>query len=143
MKVSSATEIKWIKQRWYWQIEVTVRVLRLFYPSLCQKKEQIQTIIMIGRTTLDRVALGLCFKVKLSATLVIWKWIFSITLMQLNLIFTRKVLYFASFWKWQILDLGNGLLRVRHKMCHIKIWKSWPTVVVWRKSKGNPKLCTC
>ena len=37
----------------------------------------------------------------------IWKWFF--ILMQIKLIFTRKVLHLASFWKWGILELGRGL----------------------------------
>ena len=28
--------------------------------------------------------------------------------MQIQLIFTRKVLYLASFWKWEFLELENG-----------------------------------
>ena len=31
-------------------------------------------------------------------------------LMQKNLIFTRKVVHLASFWKWGFLELGSGLL---------------------------------
>ena len=30
--------------------------------------------------------------------------------MQIKLIFTRKVVYLASFWKWEFLELGSGLL---------------------------------
>ena len=30
--------------------------------------------------------------------------------MQIKLIFTTKVFHIASFWKWEILELGNGLL---------------------------------
>ena len=32
--------------------------------------------------------------------------------MQIKLIFTKNVLHLASFWKWEFLDLGNGLLVV-------------------------------
>ena len=32
-------------------------------------------------------------------------------LMQIKLIFTRKVAHLASFWKWGFLELGNGLLQ--------------------------------
>ena len=45
---------------------------------------------------------GLCFK-----TRVIWKSFF--ILMQIKLIFTRKVVHLASFWKWRVLELGSGL----------------------------------
>ena len=38
------------------------------------------------------------------------KIIFS--LVQIALIFTRKVLHWASFWKWEFVKLGNGLCPV-------------------------------
>ena len=31
-------------------------------------------------------------------------------MMQIKLIFTTKVSHLASFWKWDVLELGNGLL---------------------------------
>ena len=34
------------------------------------------------------------------------------TLKQISLIFTRKVLHWASFWKWEFLKLGNSLCSV-------------------------------
>ena len=43
-----------------------------------------------------------------SVTLVIWKWYF--VLMQVKLIFTRKVSHLVWFWKWEFLELGSGLL---------------------------------
>ena len=58
-----------------------------------------------------------------------WKWFFS--LIQIKLIFTTKFLHFASFWKWEFLKLGNGLLSVMRcpKVCHLyalgKIKKNW------------------
>ena len=55
-----------------------------------------------------RVPLGLCFKTRVSAQPLIWKS-FSI-LKQIKLIFTRKVVHLASFWKWGFLELGSGLL---------------------------------
>ena len=54
------------------------------------------------------VASSLCFKARLSAKTLIWKWFF--ILMQIKLIFTRKVSQLASFWKRVFLELGNGLL---------------------------------
>ena len=45
-----------------------------------------------------RVSPGLCINTRLSAQPLIWKWFF--ILMQIRLIFTRKVLHLASFWKW-------------------------------------------
>ena len=55
-----------------------------------------------------RVPPGLCIKTRLSAQPLIWKWFF--ILMQIKLIFIRKVVYLASFWKWGLLELGSGLL---------------------------------
>ena len=54
-----------------------------------------------------RVARGFCIKTRLRAQPLIWKWFF--TLMQIKLIFTRKVVHLASFWKWGVLELGIGL----------------------------------
>ena len=51
---------------------------------------------------------GLCFKTRVSAQPLIWKSFF--ILMQIKLIFTRKVVHLASFWKWGFLELGSGLL---------------------------------
>ena len=62
-------------------------------------------IIIIGHF---RVPPGLCIKTRLSAQPLIWKWFF--ILMQIKLIFTRKVLHLASFWKWGFMELRSGLL---------------------------------
>lgn len=51
----------------------------------------------------------LCFKAGQSAKPLIWKRFF--ILMRMKLIFTTKVLHVTSFWKWEFLDLGNGLYR--------------------------------
>ena len=55
-----------------------------------------------------RVSSGLCFKTRVSAQPLIWKSFF--ILVQIKLIFTRKVVHLASFWKWGFLELGSGLL---------------------------------
>ena len=55
-----------------------------------------------------RVPPGLCFKTRVGAQPLIWKSFF--ILMQIKLIFTRKVVHLASFWKWGSLELGSGLL---------------------------------
>ena len=55
-----------------------------------------------------QVSLGFCIKKLWSAQPLIWKWFF--ILMQIKLIFTRKVVHLTSFWKWRFLELGNGLL---------------------------------
>ena len=59
-----------------------------------------------------RVALSLCFKAKLSAKPLILKWFFYI-LMQIKLIFRRKVFHLASLWKREFLELGNGQLSIQ------------------------------
>ena len=43
----------------------------------------------------------------LSAQSIIRKWYF--ILMQIKLVFIRKFLHLASFWKWEFLEHGNGL----------------------------------
>ena len=55
-----------------------------------------------------RVPSGLCFKTRVGAQPLIWKSFF--ILMQIKLIFTRKVVHLDSFWKWGFLELGSGLL---------------------------------
>ena len=56
-----------------------------------------------------RVPPGLCFKTRgVGAQPLIWKSFF--ILMQIKLIFTRKVVHLALFWKWGFLELGSGLL---------------------------------
>ena len=54
-----------------------------------------------------RVPPGLCFKTRVGAHPLIWKSIFM--LMQIKLIFTRKIVHLASFWKWGFLELGSSL----------------------------------
>ena len=51
---------------------------------------------------------GLCFKTRVGAQPLIWKSFF--ILLQMKLIFTRKIVHVASFWKWGFLELGSGLL---------------------------------
>ena len=55
-----------------------------------------------------RVPPGLCIKTRLSIQPLIWKWFF--ILMQIKLIFTTKVVHFASFWNRGFLELGSGPL---------------------------------
>ena len=56
---------------------------------------------------------GLCFKTRVGAQPLIWKSFF--ILMQIKLIFTRKFVHLASFWKWGFLELGSGLFRSERK----------------------------
>ena len=56
----------------------------------------------------------LCMKTRLSFQPLIGFFI----LMQIKLIFTRKVVHLASFWKWGFLELGSSLLRSRGNSWH-------------------------
>ena len=56
-----------------------------------------------------RDAPSLCFKARLGAKLLMWKWSIIYILMQIKLLFTRKVLHLPSLWKWEFLELGNSL----------------------------------
>ena len=56
-----------------------------------------------------RVPPSLCIKTRGSSQLLIWKWFFIVV--QIKLIFTRKFVRLASFWKWGFLELGSGLLK--------------------------------
>ena len=42
----------------------------------------------------------------------IWKWV--LIMMHIKLIFTTKVSHLASFWKWDFLELRNGLFHISH-----------------------------
>ena len=53
---------------------------------------------------------------RLSTQSLIWKWFF--IFMQIKLIFTRKAVHLASFWKCGFLDLGSGLLPL--KICELE-----------------------
>ena len=55
-----------------------------------------------------RVSSGLCIKTRIRAQPLMWKWFF--ILIQIKLIFTRKLVHLASFWTWGFLELGSGLL---------------------------------
>ena len=68
-------------------------------PDLCKRD-----LSLIGHFW---VLPGLCFKTRVGAQPLIWKSFF--ILMQIKLIFTRKVVRLASFWKWGFLELGSGL----------------------------------
>ena len=91
---------------------------------------------------------GLCFKTRVGAQPLIWKSFFILT--QIKLIFTRKVVYLASFWKWGFLELVSGLLtrnrpqfsldnpHLNHgndvKCPNIYLWGHWDNSVNWRYS---------
>ena len=81
----------------------------------------------IGRIGHFWVPPGLCFKTRVGVKPLIWKWFF--ILIQIKLIFTRKVVHLISFWKWGFLELGSGLLMklymIRNKTCRCKIREFW------------------
>ena len=76
------------------------------WSQLAIDKPRYDSCPMIGHL---RVSPGLCFKTRLSAQPLI-HWKSSFILMQIKLIFTRKVVHLASFWKSGFLELGSGLL---------------------------------
>ena len=59
-----------------------------------------------------RVPPSLCIETRLSPQPLIWKWLF--IFMQIQFIFTRKVLHLASFWNWGFLELGIAYCKIRH-----------------------------
>ena len=69
--------------------------------------------VRIGPIGHFRVPLGLGFKTRVGAQPLIGKSFF--ILMQIKLIFSRKVVYLASFWKWGFLELGSGLFVSFHQ----------------------------
>ena len=79
-----------------------------------------------------RVVPSLCFKAKLSAKPLIWRWV----LFSTKLVFTRKVLHLTSFWKWEFLELVNGLfsLFLREKKIH---WTFLWYKFLWLKQIQN------
>ena len=64
--------------------------------------------LLVSATGHFGVPPGLCFKTRVGAQPLIWKWF--IILLQIKLIFTRKVVHLASFWKWRFVELGSGPL---------------------------------
>ena len=77
-----------------------------------------------------RVPPGLCIKTRLSAQPFIWKR-FCI-LLQIKLIFRRKVVHLASFWKWGFLELGSDLLRSDFGFYLVRIINHWESISVCR-----------
>ena len=62
----------------------------------------------------------------------LWKLFF--ILMQIKLIFTTNVLHVASCWKWEFLELGNGLLKGVDSYiysCHFfRLSRTWLTKIL-------------
>ena len=76
---------------------------------MCRLVLQILTLFQTEKCHFFRVPPGLCIETRLSAQPLIWKWFF--ILMQIKLIFTRKVVLSVSLWKLGFLELGSGLLK--------------------------------
>ena len=72
----------------------------------------------------------LCIKTRLSAQLLIWKWFF--ILMQINLIFTRKVVHLASFWEWGFLAYYSVTTITRANSTIISTWSDVISLNCWR-----------
>ena len=68
-----------------------------------------------------RVPKSFAFKTRLSAKPLLWKWV--LIMMQIKLISTTKVSHLASFWKWNFLELGNGLLTFRFILS--EVWQEF------------------
>ena len=87
-----------------------------------------------------RVPVGLCFKTRAGAQPLTWKSFF--ILMQIKLIFKRKVVHLALFWKWGFLELGSGLLSalcvIGSKLAawgvigHSSVMRDWLLHNAWR-----------
>ena len=61
-------------------------------------------------------------------------------LMQKNLIFTRKVVHLASFWKWGFLELGSGLLNPQ-RPAPVLFLRESRSCVTHGKCQGWPLHC--
>ena len=72
----------------------------------------------------------LCIKTRLKAQLLIWKWFF--ILMQINLIFTRKVVHLASFWEWGFLAYYSVTTITRANSTIISTWSDVISLNCWR-----------
>ena len=59
---------------------------------------------------------------------------FIFMIMQIKLIFTRKVAHLASFWKWGFLELGSHwpIYQGAFDVVHLSLW--WP----WQQSFDSP-----
>ena len=86
-------------------------------------RECSQSQLIRGRSAIGyfRLPPGLCMKTRLSAQPFIGKWFF--ILMQIKLIFTRKVVHLASFRKWGFLELESGLF---HRFCRQAFFSFYP-----------------
>ena len=65
------------------------------------------------------------------------KWFF--ILMQINLIFPRKVVHFASSWKWGSLELGSGLFDCFEKPRTMRLFKT-KNIILALISTSKPRL---
>ena len=60
---------------------------------------------------------------RLSAKSLLWKWFF--ILMQMKLIFTRKILHLGSFWKWEFFGTRKWPIRFPHISFRKKRKRLW------------------
>ena len=71
------------------------------------------------------VASSLCFKARLSAKPLLWNFVIIIILIQIKLIFTTEVLPLASFCRWEVLELGNGVFLSVSSRCFSPLMILW------------------
>ena len=81
---------------------------------------------------------GPLYQNEVDAQPLIWKWFF--ILMQIKLIFTRKVVHLASFWKWGFLELGSGLLKGRNLDGQSKITPHLAVLVGFTRIANSNKI---
>ena len=86
---------KWQNARYSLKNKLGDRMIKQLLNSVIAKYRDLS----VSRRSIGhfRVSPGLCIKTRLSAQPLIWKWVFILT--QIKLIFTRKVVHLASFWK--------------------------------------------
>ena len=87
---------------WKWHV-ISMEFLRSFLR--CHFAGKLEVAPRIGHF---RVPKSFTFKTRLSTKPLLWKWV--LIMMQIKLISATKVSLLASFWKWNFLELGNGLL---------------------------------
>ena len=122
------------------------------FPNPTPERKGIRFLARIGHF---RVPPGLCFKTRVGAQPLISKSF--LTLMQIKLIFRRKVVHLASFWNWGLLELGSGLLEAMsmHKVRNhpaktaswdpLKVFELFKVLVsytvIWRYPRSSQMSC--
>ena len=95
----------------YWSMLLVLWCRSASNFSLTYHCLNVQMMINMMRIGHFRVPPGLCFTTRVGPQPCIWKSFF--ILMQITLIFSRKVVHLASFWKWGFLELESCLLECK------------------------------